>query len=48
MVSFGWILLSLFLDNGISFKVKKDQKLYDYTDENREKVLKKDWDYDFW
>ena len=35
-------------ENGKSFKVKKDQKLYDYTDENGKKVLKKDWDYDFW
>ena len=34
--------------DGKSFKAKKDQKLYDYTDENGEKVLKKDWDYDFW
>jgi len=35
-------------DVGKSFKVIKDQKLYDYTDESGCKVLMHEWDYDFW
>jgi len=34
--------------DGKSFKLQQDQTLYDYMNENGEKVLKKDWDYDFW
>lgn len=35
-------------DSGKSFIVKKGQNLYDYTDENGEKVLRNGCDYDLW